>query len=40
MDFDILILGGGGQTLAQMALAWLFRDGRVTSVLTDASKVY
>ena len=28
-----------GQTLAQMALAWILRDGRVTSVLSGASKV-
>ncbi|NLU35929.1 MAG: L-glyceraldehyde 3-phosphate reductase [Clostridiales bacterium] len=28
-----------GQTLAQMALAWILRDGRVTSVLIGASKV-
>lgn len=27
-----------GQSLAQMALAWLLRDGRVTSVLIGASK--
>ncbi len=27
-----------GQTLAEMALAWIFRDGAVTSVLTGASK--
>jgi len=27
-----------GQTLAQMALAWLLRDERVTSVLIGASK--
>ena len=28
-----------GQTLAQMALAWLLRDERVTSVLVGASSV-
>jgi len=28
-----------GQSLAQMALAWILRDGRVTSVLVGASKV-
>lgn len=28
-----------GQTLAQMAVAWLLRDGRVTSVLVGTSKV-
>jgi L-glyceraldehyde 3-phosphate reductase len=28
-----------GQTLAQMALAWLLKDERVTSVLTGASRV-
>lgn len=28
-----------GQTLAQMALAWLLRDDRVTSVLVGASSV-
>ena len=27
-----------GQTLAQMALAWVLRDGVVTSVLVGASK--
>jgi L-glyceraldehyde 3-phosphate reductase len=27
-----------GQTLAQMALAWLLKDSRVTSVLIGASK--
>ncbi len=27
-----------GQTLAQMALAWILRDGKVTSVLVGASK--
>ncbi len=30
---------GRGQTLAQMAIAWLLRDERVTSVLIGASKV-
>ena len=28
-----------GQTLAQMAVAWVLRDGRVTSALVGASKV-
>jgi L-glyceraldehyde 3-phosphate reductase len=28
-----------GQSLAQMALAWLLREGRLTSVLIGASKV-
>ena len=28
-----------GQSLAQMALAWLLKDGRVTSVLIGASRV-
>lgn len=28
-----------GQTLAQMAIAWILRDGRVTSALIGASKV-
>jgi L-glyceraldehyde 3-phosphate reductase len=28
-----------GQTLAQMALAWVLRDERVTSVLVGASSV-
>ena len=28
-----------GQSLAQMALAWLLKDGRVTSVLSGASRV-
>lgn len=27
-----------GQTLAEMSLAWLLHDGKVTSVLTGASK--
>lgn len=27
-----------GQTLAEMALAWILRDGIVTSVLAGASK--
>jgi L-glyceraldehyde 3-phosphate reductase len=27
-----------GQTLAQMALSWLLKDSRVTSVLVGASK--
>lgn len=30
---------GRGQTLAQMSIAWLLRDDRVTSVLIGASKV-
>ena len=30
---------GRGQSLAQMALAWLLRDDRVTSVLIGASSV-
>ena len=33
------IAGERGQTLAQMALAWLLRDARVTSVLIGASSV-
>jgi L-glyceraldehyde 3-phosphate reductase len=28
-----------GQSLAQMALAWVLRDGRVTSALVGASSV-
>ena len=28
-----------GQTLSQMALAWILRDGKITSVLIGASKV-
>ena len=28
-----------GQTLAQMALSWILRDGDITSVLIGASKV-
>jgi L-glyceraldehyde 3-phosphate reductase len=28
-----------GQTLAQMAIAWLLKDRRVTSVLVGASRV-
>ena len=28
-----------GQTMAQLALSWVLRDGRVTSVLIGASKV-
>lgn len=32
------IAGGRGQTLAQMALAWVLRGGRVTSALIGASK--
>ena len=30
--------GKSGQTLAEMALAWILRDGKVTSVLIGASK--
>ncbi len=30
---------GRGQTLAQMALAWVLRDERVTSALIGASSV-
>ena len=33
------IATGRGQTLAQMALAWILRDDRVTSVLVGASSV-
>lgn len=33
------LAGERGQTLAQMAVAWLLRDGRVTSVLVGTSKV-
>lgn len=32
------IAAGRGQTLAQMALSWILRDGEVTSVLIGASK--
>jgi L-glyceraldehyde 3-phosphate reductase len=32
------IASGRGQTLAQMALSWVLRDGEVTSVLIGASK--
>ena len=32
------IARGRGQTLAQMALAWLLKDERLTSVLIGASK--
>jgi L-glyceraldehyde 3-phosphate reductase len=32
------IARGRGQSLAQMALAWLLRDGRLTSVLIGASR--
>ena len=32
------IAGSRGQTLAEMALAWILRDGAVTSVLIGASK--
>jgi L-glyceraldehyde 3-phosphate reductase len=33
------IASGRGQTLAQMALAWVLRDQRVTSTLVGASSV-
>ncbi len=33
-----LIASGRGQTLAQMALSWILRDGDITSVLIGASK--
>ena len=33
------IAAGRGQTLAQMALAWVLRDGGITSALIGASKV-
>jgi len=33
------IASGRGQTLAQMALAWVLRDARVTSALIGASSV-
>src|SRR6185436_20573440 len=33
------IAAGRGQTLAQMALAWVLRDERVTSALIGASSV-
>ena len=32
------IAAARGQTLAEMALAWILRDGKVTSVLIGASK--
>jgi L-glyceraldehyde 3-phosphate reductase len=32
------IAAGRGQTLAQMALAWVLRKGRVTSALVGASR--
>lgn len=32
------IAGERGQSLAQMALAWILRDGDITSVLIGASK--
>ena len=32
------IAGGRGQSLAQMALAWIMRDGDITSVLIGASR--
>ena len=34
------IASGRGQTLAEMALSWILRDGIVTSVLIGASKPY
>ena len=34
-----MIAGERGQTLAQMALAWILKDPRITSVLIGASKV-
>jgi L-glyceraldehyde 3-phosphate reductase len=33
------IAGGRGQSLAQMAIAWVLRDARVTSALVGASSV-
>ncbi len=33
------IAGQRGQTLAEMAVAWVLRDPRVTSALVGASKV-
>lgn len=33
-----MIASGRGQTLAQMALSWILRDGDITSVLIGASK--
>ncbi len=33
------IASGRGQTLAQMAIAWVLRDPRVTSALVGASSV-
>ena len=33
------IAKGRGQTLAQMAIAWVLRDARVTSALVGASSV-
>ena len=32
------LAAGRGQTLAQMALAWILRDGDITSVLIGASR--
>ena len=32
------IAAGRGQTLAQMALSWILKDGDVTSVLIGASR--
>ena len=32
------LAGERGQTLAQMALSWILRDGDITSVLVGASK--
>ena len=34
-----MIAGERGQSLAQMALAWILKDPRITSVLIGASKV-
>ncbi len=33
------LAGERGQSLAQMALAWVLRDGRMTSALIGASRV-
>jgi len=32
------VAAGRGQTLAEMALSWILRDGIVTSVLVGASR--
>ena len=34
-----MIAAGRGQSLAQMAIAWILRDPRVTSALVGASSV-